>query len=167
MLQEFCSERGIASAISEGFAKGGEGAAALATEVTRVIEANPNPPVHSIYSASDSVEKKICKVAHTIYGASNVEYSDRAKEKLAQFSNWGYGALPVCIAKTQYSLSDNPKLLGAPTGWTLKISDIRLSAGAGFLVAVAGSIMLMPGLPKVPRAFEIDVDDQGEVVGPL
>ncbi len=166
LLQEFCSERGIANAISEGFAKGGEGAAALAAEVVRIIDANPNPVIRSVYSASDSVEKKICKVAHTIYGR-RVLNTASAERKLAQFSNWGYGALPICIAKTQYSFSDNPKLLGAPTGWTLKISDIRLSAGAGFLVAVAGSMMLMPGLPKVPRAFEIDVDEQREVVGPL
>jgi formate--tetrahydrofolate ligase len=113
------------------------------------------------------VEQKICKIAQTIYGAANVEYSDRAKKKLAQFAEWGYGGLPICVAKTQYSLSDNPNLPGAPIGWTLHISDVRLSAGAGFLVAVSGSIMLMPGLPKDPRAFEINVDEAGEIPGPL
>ena len=107
------------------------------------------------------------EIAQTVYGAADVEYSDRAKKKLAQFYDWGYGGHPVCVAKTQYSLSDNPKLPGAPTGWTLHISDMRLSAGAGFLVAVSGSMMLMPGLPKDPRAFEINVDEEGEIAGPL
>ncbi len=165
LLQAFCQEQGVTSAISDSFARGGAGAETLAAEVVRTIETNPKPPVHPAYSASDSAGEKICKVAHTIYGAATVEYSERAKAKLAQFSNWGYGNLPICIAKTQYSLSDNPKLFGAPTGWTLHISDVRLSAGAGFLVAISGSIMLMPGLPKVSRALDINVDAQGEIVG--
>jgi formate--tetrahydrofolate ligase len=167
LLQQFCAKLGVTSAISEAFAKGGEGAAALAAEVVQTIDANQTSSAHSIYTASDSVEQKICKIAQTIYGAANVEYSDRAKKKLAQFAEWGYGGLPICVAKTQYSLSDNPNLPGAPIGWTLHISDVRLSAGAGFLVAVSGSIMLMPGLPKDPRAFEINVDEAGEIPGPL
>ena len=167
LLQRFCAKLGATSAISDAFAKGGEGAAALATEVVRTIDANQSPSVHSAYAPSDSVETKILKIAQTVYGAANVDYSDRAQKKLAQFYDWGYGGFPVCVAKTQYSLSDNPKLPGAPTGWTLHISDMRLSAGAGFLVAVSGSMMLMPGLPKEPRAFEINVDEQGEIAGPL
>ena len=166
-LQTFCRERGIANAISDAFAKGGAGAETLAAEVVRTIATNPKPAVRSVYSAADSAEGKIGKVAQTVYGAAGVEYSERAQEKLTQFAKWGYAGLPICIAKTQYSLSDNPKLLGAPTGWTLHISDVRLSAGAGFLVAVSGSIMLMPGLPKSPRAFEIDVDERGEIAGVL
>lgn len=167
LIQAFCGECGVASALSDAFAKGGEGAAALAKLVVQTIDAQPKPFPASLYSATDSAEEKVLKVAQSIYGAADVEFSDRARQKLSQFSDWGYGNLPICIAKTQYSLSDNPKLPGAPTGWTLQISDVRLSAGAGFLVAVSGSMMLMPGLPKTPRAFEIDIDEQGEVVGPL
>jgi formate--tetrahydrofolate ligase len=100
-----------------------------------------------------------------IYGADAVELSDRAKESLARFTRWGFGQLPICIAKTQYSLSDDPKRLGAPTGWTLHVTDIALSAGAGFLVVISGSMMLMPGLPKLSRALAIDVDEHGEIIG--
>jgi formate--tetrahydrofolate ligase len=91
--------------------------------------------------------------------------SERARENLARFTRWGYGELPICIAKTQYSLSDNPKLLGAPRGWKLHVTDIALSAGAGFLVVISGAMMLMPGLPKASRALRIDVDENGEITG--
>jgi formate--tetrahydrofolate ligase len=105
------------------------------------------------------------QVAQKVYGAAAVEYSERAAKKLAQFSEWGFSRMPICIAKTQYSFSDDPKLSGAPTGWTLHVSDLKLSAGAGFLVVISGSMMLMPGLPKESRALEIDLDSQGEIVG--
>jgi formate--tetrahydrofolate ligase len=164
-LQAYCQEQGATSALSEAFAKGGEGAAALATEVVRTIDSHPTPSLHTTYSADDTAEQKISKVAQNVYGAANVEYSEPATQKLAQFSEWGFDRLPICIAKTQYSFSDDPKLSGAPTGWTLHISDLKLSAGAGFLVVISGSIMLMPGLPKESRALEIDVDAQGEIVG--
>jgi len=104
-------------------------------------------------------------VAQEIYGASDLKFSDEAAAKLKQFSDWGYSKLPVCMAKTQYSLSDNPKLLGAPTGWTLNVTDASLSAGAGFVVVISGNMMLMPGLPKVSRAASIDADDSGKIVG--
>jgi formate--tetrahydrofolate ligase len=165
LLQAYCQEQGVASALSEAFTKGGEGAADLAREVVRAIEAQPSPELHTAYSADDTAEQKILQVAEKVYGASSVQYSERAARKLADFSNWGFGRLPICIAKTQYSFSDDPKLVGAPTGWTLHISDLKLSAGAGFLVVISGSIMLMPGLPKESRALEIDVDAQGEIVG--
>ncbi|MGD0648950.1 MAG: formate--tetrahydrofolate ligase, partial [Acidobacteriaceae bacterium] len=99
------------------------------------------------------------------YGADGIELSEGAQQSLARFERWGFGHLPVCIAKTQYSLSDDPKRMGAPTGWTLHVTDVALSAGAGFLVVVAGSMMLMPGLPKVSRALDIDVDEDGEIIG--
>jgi formate--tetrahydrofolate ligase len=118
-----------------------------------------------MYSADDTAEEKILKVAQKVYGASSVDYSEGASKKLAEFTKWGFGHLPICIAKTQYSFSDNPKLSGAPTGWTLHITDLKLSAGAGFLVVISGSMMLMPGLPKESRAIEIDVDEQGDIVG--
>ena len=164
-LKAFCESRGAAFVLSEAFAKGGEGAAALATKVVEIIDANPNVEPRSIYSAEDSVVDKITKVATQVYGAAAVELSDHAKENLARFERWGFGALPVCIAKTQYSLSDNPKLPGAPTGWTLHVTDIGLSAGAGFLVVTAGAMMLMPGLPKTSRAMAIDVDAEGNIIG--
>ena len=94
-----------------------------------------------------------------------MDLSDQARSKLKQFTEWGFGKLPVCIAKTQYSLSDNPKLMGAPTGWTLNVTDASLSAGAGFVVVIAGNMMLMPGLPKVSRAVGVDVNASGEIVG--
>jgi formate--tetrahydrofolate ligase len=100
-----------------------------------------------------------------VYGADGVKLSDGARAKLEQFAAWGYGRLPVCIAKTQYSLTDNPKVMGAPKGWTLTVSDVSLSAGAGFVVVVAGNMMLMPGLPSHPRAIEIDMDGDGNIVG--
>ena len=165
LLQNYCQEHGAASALSEAFAKGGEGAAALAAEVVRAIDSHPTLSLQTTYSADDTAEEKILKVARKVYGAANVEYTERATHKLAQFSEWGFGRLPICIAKTQYSFSDDPKLSGAPTGWTLHITDVKLSAGAGFLVVISGSIMLMPGLPKESRALDIDVDAQGEVTG--
>jgi formate--tetrahydrofolate ligase len=109
--------------------------------------------------------RAIQKVARKIYGAGDVTFSDQAKAKLAQFSEWGHAKLPICIAKTQYSFTDDPKTLGAPTGWTLRVTDASLSSGAGFIVVVCGNIMLMPGLPKVSRAVSIDVDDAGEIIG--
>jgi formate--tetrahydrofolate ligase len=165
LLQEYCQEQGAASALSEAFTKGGEGAAALAHEVVRTIDSHPNPALRTIYSPDDTADEKILKVAQEVYGAGDVEYTERATRKLAEFSKWGFSRFPICIAKTQYSFSDDPKRPGAPTGWTLHVSDVKLSAGAGFLVVISGSMMLMPGLPKESRAIEIDVDAEGEIVG--
>jgi formate--tetrahydrofolate ligase len=165
VLKEFCEARGAAFALSEAFAKGGEGAAALAAKVVEVIDANPNPQLTTTYLASDSIVEKISKVATRIYGAESVELTETAQQNIARYKRWGYGDLPVCIAKTQYSLSDDPKRMGAPSGWTLHISDVSLSAGAGFLVVTSGAMMLMPGLPKASRAMNIDVDAAGEITG--
>ena len=164
-LFAYCAERGVPSALSEGFTKGGPGAKALAEKVVETIEKNPSPGVHSLYSFEEPTADKIRRVAQKVYGASEVKFSDQAAAKLKQFSDWGCGKFPVCIAKTQYSLSDNPKLLGAPTGWTLNATNASLSAGAGFVVVISGNIMLMPGLPKVSRASSIDVDDSGQIIG--
>ncbi len=164
-LAAYCAERGVTSALSEGFAKGGPGAKELAEKVIGVIERNPSPGVHSLYSFDEPLVAKIEKVAQKIYGASGVNFSEQAKAKLEQFAGWGYGKLPVCIAKTQYSLTDDPKRLGAPAGWTLNVTDASLSAGAGFVVVISGNMMLMPGLPKVSRASSIDVDDSGAIIG--
>jgi formate--tetrahydrofolate ligase len=164
-LRTFCEARGAAFALSEAYAKGGEGAVALAQKVVEVIEANPDVQLTPVYELSDPVIDKITKVAQRVYGADAIELSERATENLIRFTRWGFGELPICIAKTQYSLSDDPKRLGAPTGWTLRVTDIALSAGAGFLVVISGTMMLMPGLPKVSRALGIDVDEQGEITG--
>jgi formate--tetrahydrofolate ligase len=164
-LEKYCEAQGAAFALSEAFAKGGAGAAALAEKVVSVIAANPNVTPISTYTSSASSLEKITAVAQKVYGAANVELSPQAEEKLARFTKWGYGELPVCIAKTQYSLTDDPKQMGAPTGWTLHITDVVLSAGAGFLVVISGSMMLMPGLPKASRAMDINVDAAGEITG--
>jgi formate--tetrahydrofolate ligase len=161
----FCATLGIPSALTEPFTKGGAGSEALAHAVVDLINRHSNTTAHPIYQLSDSYEEKLNKVATQIYGADGVTLSDTARNKLRQFVDWGYDGLPICIAKTQYSFSDDPKKLGAPTGWTLTINDVSLSAGAGFLVAIAGNMMLMPGLPKVSRAEEIDLDEQGEILG--
>jgi formate--tetrahydrofolate ligase len=164
-LKEFCEARGASFALSEAFAKGGEGAAALARKVVEVIDANLEVELVTTYEPGDSVVEKITKVARGIYGANGIELSEKAQANLARFERWGFGHLPVCIAKTQYSLSDDPKRMGAPTGWTLHVTDVALSAGAGFLVVISGAMMLMPGLPKASRALDIDVDADGEIIG--
>jgi formate--tetrahydrofolate ligase len=165
LLRQYCHDHGASSALSEAFTKGAEGATALAEEVVRAIDAHAAPELHTAYSPEDPTETKILKIATKVYGADGVEYGEQARAKLMQFAGWGYGSLPVCIAKTQYSFSDNPKLPGAPAGWTLHVTDIKLSAGAGFLVAICGAMMLMPGLPKESRANLIDVDANGQITG--
>ena len=126
---------------------------------------NPSPVVRPAYGLDEPIVEKIQKIARKIYGAGDVTFSESAKAKLQQFSEWGYAKLPICIAKTQYSFTDDPKVLGAPTGWALRVTDASLSAGAGYIVVISGNMMLMPGLPKVSRAVSIDVDDSGEIIG--
>jgi formate--tetrahydrofolate ligase len=164
-MADYCAENGAVSAMSEAFTKGGAGAEALAEKVVETIDQNPSAKVQPIYGLEDSLENKVVKVATDIYGAAGVSFSEKARKKLEQYQSWCFGKLPVCIAKTQYSFSDNPKLLGAPSGWTLNVTDASLSAGAGFVVVIAGNMMLMPGLPKVSRAVSVDVDAKGEIVG--
>jgi len=164
-LADYAAEQGVATALSEAYTKGGAGAAALAEKVIETIEKNPAPDIRPIYSLESSLEDKIAGVATKIYGAAGVNFSEKARAKLQQFKDWCCAKLPVCIAKTQYSFSDNPKLLGAPTSWTLNVTDASLSAGAGFVVVISGNMMLMPGLPKVSRTVGIDVNAQGEIIG--
>jgi formate--tetrahydrofolate ligase len=160
-----CRDNGVPCALVDAFAKGGAGAADLAREVVRAIDESSETEVQPAYELDLSLVEKVRAVATRVYGASDVILSGLAQEKLARYAEWGYGRLPVCIAKTQYSLTDDPKRMGAPTGWTLQVRDVSLSAGAGFVVAISGSIMLMPGLPIHPRALDIDVTCDGEVVG--
>ena len=165
LLKSFCGAQGAAFALSEAFTKGGEGAADLARKLVDLIEVNPQPDLTSTYLHTAPPLEKIRQLARSIYGADDVHLSERAHAKLEQFERWGYAHLPICMAKTQYSLSDDPKRMGAPVGWTLSVSDVSLSAGAGFLVVTSGSMMLMPGLPKSSRAMDIDVDGAGEIIG--
>lgn len=165
LIHSFCEVRKVPFATSEAYTKGGEGSAALARKVVEVLEGTPNRLPTTTYEAGDSAVDKIAKVARNIYGADGITLSKLAEENLVRFTRWGFGTLPVCIAKTQYSLTDDPKRLGAPTGWTLHVSDVKLSAGAGFLVVISGAMMLMPGLPKASRALAIDVDENGEIIG--
>src|SRR5262249_31155816 len=123
LLAGYAADQGVESALSEAYTKGGDGAAALAEKVVAAIDKNPSPNVQPVYSLDSPLEDKITAVAKKIYGADGVNFSDKAKAKLQQFKDWSFGKLPVCIAKTQYSFSDNPKLLGAPTGWTLNVTD--------------------------------------------
>lgn len=164
-LQGWCAERGAACALTEPFTKGGAGSMELAGAIVEAMEQAGAVTARPVYELAESYEAKIGKIATLIYGADGVELSEKAVAKLRRIAEWGFEELPVCVAKTQYSFSDDAKKMGAPTGWTLRITDVSLSAGAGFVVAIAGNQMLMPGLPKVPRAQEVDVDEAGEIVG--
>jgi formate--tetrahydrofolate ligase len=164
-LLAYCRQQGVACAMTEPFTRGGEGSVDLARIVVETMDSSGDATITPAYALSDSYEKKAAKVATQVYGGDGVEISDVAREKLRQLMDWGFAELPICVAKTQYSLSDDPKLLGAPRNWKLRITDVSLSAGAGFVVMIAGNMMLMPGLPKVPRAVEIDVNEAGEIVG--
>jgi formate--tetrahydrofolate ligase len=160
-----CRAMGVEAALADGYSKGGDGMTDLADRVVAAASASDPARVKAIYSSHMPLEEKIGAVATKVYGASGVTYKPAARARLAQLSSLGYSRLPVCIAKTQYSFSDDPKVMGAPDGWTLTISDVTLSAGAGFVVAIAGSMMLMPGLGKTPQAHKLDVDDAGQVLG--
>ncbi len=164
-LERACRENGALSARHTAFVNGGAGTEELARRVVEIIEKNPAVRAKHIYETDETLEAKIEKVARTVYGAGGVTLNEKAKGKLQEFAKWGYGKLPVCIAKTQYSFTDNPKAMGAPKGWELNVTDASLSAGAGFVVVISGSMMLMPGLPKVSRAVEVDVDGAGEIIG--
>ncbi len=163
-LKSWCDANGLPNAFTEAFTRGAEGATELARAVLSVTE-KPAPALKPAYALESPLEDKIEAVATNVYGAAGVDYTDAARTALARFEKWGFGGIPVCIAKTQYSLSDDAKLAGAPTGWRLRVTDASLSAGAGFVVVIAGNIMLMPGLPKTSRAADIDIDAEGEIVG--
>jgi formate--tetrahydrofolate ligase len=164
-LRAFCATLGVEAELSEGYARGGDGMVDLADAVVRAADGSDTGLVRPLYTPDQTLEAKITEVATKVYGAAKVQFKPAARARLAQFAALGHGRLPVCIAKTQYSFTDDPKAMGAPSGWTLTISDATLSAGAGFVVAISGSMMLMPGLGKTPQAHSLDVDDDGNVVG--
>ena len=164
VIEEVCAKAGVKCALSEVFAKGGEGGKALAETVLSIMPEAPQP-IQYTYDLGASLPEKIEAVAKKIYRADGVTYAPAAKKMLDDLAAMGYGELPVCIAKTQYSFSDNAKLTGAPTGFKMNVREVRLSAGAGFVVVICGSIMTMPGLPKHPAAMDIDVDAEGRITG--
>ena len=164
VVERVCKELGAPVSLTEVFAKGGEGGADLAQKVCRTIDEQPSA-YHPLYDTALTIPEKIETIAKEIYRADGVTFTAAAKKSIAEIEALGEDKLPVCIAKTQYSLSDNPALLGKPEGFTLTVREVRLSAGAGFVVALTGDIMTMPGLPKVPAAENIDVDENGVISG--
>ena len=163
LVEDKCRALGVNAALSEVWAKGGEGGTLLAEEVLRLCD-EPND-FRFAYDTEDTIENKINAIAQKVYRAGGAVLTPAAKKQLAELEALGFGKLPVCMAKTQYSFSDDPALLGAPKGFTITVRNLKVSAGAGFLVALTGDIMTMPGLPKVPAAEKIDVDENGKITG--
>ena len=163
-IRKHCAERGVRVALSEVFAKGGEGGEELAREVLTVLDEG-KADFHMLYEDELPLEEKIRKIAKEIYGADGVTFAPAAHKELMNITDMGYGSLPVCIAKTQYSLSDDASLLGRPSQFVVSVRSARLAAGAGFVVVETGAVMTMPGLPKVPAAEKIDVDNAGVITG--
>ncbi len=163
MVEEECKKLGVNAALSEVWAKGGEGGMTLAEEVVKLCQ-QPNDFRQS-YELELPLEEKLDTICRRIYHADGVTLTDNARKQARQLEELGFGALPICVAKTQYSFSDDPALLGAPRGFTVTVRNIKVSAGAGFIVALTGDIMTMPGLPKVPAAEKIDVDENGVISG--
>ena len=163
-VEKFCKDRGCEFALSEVWEKGGEGGIALANKVLETLEQKESH-FKPLYENGLSLEEKIEKIAKEIYGADGVTYAPAAKKELKRIAEMGMSDFPVCMAKTQYSLSDDQTKLGRPTGFTVNVREVYVSAGAGFVVAVTGAIMTMPGLSKSPAAYGIDVNDDGIITG--
>ncbi|MFP3721027.1 formate--tetrahydrofolate ligase [Niallia circulans] len=164
VLKELCEQAQIPVALTEVWEKGGNGGIELAQKVLAILEKKEQSFQH-LYSLNTTIEEKVHAIATKIYGANRVEYSSKAKKQIADFEKYGWGHLPICMAKTQYSLSDDPSLIGRPEGFSITIREFKPSIGAGFLVALTGEVMTMPGLPKTPAALNMDVDEDGKAVG--
>ncbi|MEM5592553.1 formate--tetrahydrofolate ligase [Niallia circulans] len=164
VLKELCEQAQIPVALTEVWEKGGNGGIELAQKVLAILE-NKEQRFQHLYSLNTTIEEKVHAIATKIYGANRVEYSSKAKKQIADFEKYGWGHLPICMAKTQYSLSDDPSLIGRPEGFSITIREFKPSIGAGFLVALTGEVMTMPGLPKTPAALNMDVDEDGKAVG--
>lgn len=164
LLRDLCKEKGIDVVLSEVFAKGGEGGMELAKEVINICE-NQKSDFHTLYDVNDSIEDKMNTIATEIYGADGVDFTADALKQVRELEKLGLDRLPICVAKTQYSFTDDPKKLGAPKNFRITVREVKVSAGAGFIVALTGSIMTMPGLPKVPAANGMDILSDGTIVG--
>ncbi len=164
LIEERCNDMGVNVALSEVFAKGGEGGKELGREVLDLVDSG-EADFEFLYEAEKPIKEKIETIATEIYNADGVEYSDKAEEQIEQYTESGYGDLPICMAKTQDSISDKPHLKGWPEGFKLSVREINVSAGAGFLVPITGPVMTMPGLPKRPSAEDIDIDEDGKISG--
>jgi formate--tetrahydrofolate ligase len=166
-IRKFCEELRVDCAISDFYGQGGAGGLDLAEKVLSAVDSPRSEEARPIYKPEMSLQEKVKTLACEVYGAAGVVFESKASKKLQRFADLGYGHLPVCMAKTQASITDNPKILGAPRDWTLTVRDVALSAGAGFVVVVTGEMMLMPGLGRSPHAFELDVNDDTGIIGPL
>lgn len=163
-IESWCESRNIEVALTDVFAKGGDGGIQLAEKIVEKADA-PDRNFQFLYDLEESLESKIRKIAQSVYGADDIELSSKAKKQIMFYEQQGWGKLPVCMAKTQYSLSDDPKLLGRPENFTISIRELRPSIGAGFIVVLTGDVMTMPGLPKKPAALNMDVTSEGKVQG--
>ena len=164
LLRDLCKEKGIDVVLSEVFAKGSEGGMELAKEVINICE-NQKSDFHTLYDVNDSIENKMNTIATEIYGADGVDFTADALKQVRELEKLGLDRLPICVAKTQYSFTDDPKKLGAPKNFRITVREVKVSAGAGFIVALTGSIMTMPGLPKVPAANGMDILSDGTIIG--
>lgn len=165
MVRDECRKLGVNVALSEVWAKGGEGGIELAKEVIRLAESDDNKDFSFAYELDKPIKEKIEAIAKRIYGAGAVAFTKEADDEIARLTALGYDGLPICMAKTQYSLTDDQNVLGRPEGFTITVRQVTISAGAGFIVALTGAIMKMPGLPKEPAANRIDVDENGVISG--
>ena len=163
-IRQFCEERGCEFALSEVWEKGGEGGIALAEKVLNTLE-NKESHFHTLYEDELSLKEKIEKISKEIYGADGVVYEPAAQKQITKIEAMGFGEFPICMAKNQYSFSDDAKKLGRPENFDIHIREVYVDAGAGFVVALTGSVMTMPGLPKVPAANNIDVSEDGKITG--
>ena len=163
-LLQLCDHYGVDVSLNECWGKGGAGGIDMAKQVMGMLEGTDIKPT-ALYDAKDSIPDKLTAIVKEIYGGNGVEFTSAAKKQIAQLEEWGLADLPVCVAKTQYSLSDNPELLGAPTGFTITVQDVRIANGAGFIVCQTSNIMVMPGLPKQPAALGMDVTAEGTIKG--
>lgn len=166
-IRDFCAESGVSYAFADVFAKGGAGGTELAQAVCDTIEKQEgrSSDFHPLYDEKLPIKEKLAFIAKNIYGADDVVYTSQAEKDIKEIEMLGADKLPICVAKTQYSLSDNPELLGRPEHFSVTVRNLKLSAGAGFIVALTGNIMTMPGLPKSPAALRIDIDKDGTIAG--
>ena len=163
-LLGLCQEMGVVCTLNECWEKGGEGGIEMANALVQLLEQEESA-YHPIYEVEDSIENKINTIVREIYGGTGAVIEAKAQKQIAKINELGLSHLPICMAKTQYSFSDDAKKIGAPTDFTVKISNLKVAAGAGFIVALTGTIMTMPGLPKVPASEKIDIDAQGNITG--